>query len=148
MKKILREDLLLLDERVKVLQKELFALGEEFGIAVNQSSETWHDNAPFDFARDKQSLLQQELLKLRTIRRESLRHVPTRTRKVQVGSKIILRGKREIRLMVGGNWIGRGEVDGFRLITCETPIAKLLLGRKVGDEVELPAGLVIIAQIG
>jgi transcription elongation GreA/GreB family factor len=138
MRKILLEDLILLDERVKTLQQEIFALGEEFEEAVTQSSETWHDNAPFDFARDKQSLLQQELLQLRMIRRESLKYAPKRTVKVQIGSKVILGGPRELKIMIGGNWVGRSMVDGYKLITCEAPIALLLLGKKVGDEVELP----------
>jgi transcription elongation GreA/GreB family factor len=147
MKKILLEDLALLDERVKILQEELFALGEEFGIAVNQSSETWHDNAPFDFARDKQSLIQQELLKLRAIRRESLRYLPKKSTKVQIGSKVTVQNGREIKLMIGGNWVGREVVDGYRLISCETPIAHILLGKKVGAEVAFPTATAEILDI-
>lgn len=135
MKRILIEDLVLLDARVRELQKALQDLGEEFGIAVNQSSETWHDNAPFDVARDKQSLIQQELLKLRMVRRESLKYIAKRTKKVQIGSKVILRGVNEIKIMIGGNWVGRDELDGYKLITCDAPVARLLLGKSLGDEV-------------
>lgn len=73
MKKILEEDYALLNERIKVLEKQMFDLGEDFNEAVNQSSETWHDNAPFDAVRDRQSLLQFELTKLRIIRKEAVR---------------------------------------------------------------------------
>jgi transcription elongation GreA/GreB family factor len=147
MNKILREDLVLLDARVEVLQKELFDLGEEFGIAVNQSSETWHDNAPFDFARDKQSLLAAELLKLRTIRRESLKYLPKKTKKIQIGSKVVVRNGRELKVMIGGVWVGREEVDGYKLITCDAPIAHSLIGKSKGDEVRLPTAVAEVLDI-
>ena len=58
------KELVLLDEdreyarrRIAELQKEIQELGPEFYEVFNQSSETWHDNAPFDALRDRQSLL-------------------------------------------------------------------------------------------
>lgn len=148
MKKILAEDLRLLDMRVKQLRQELFDMGEEFGIAVSQSSETWHDNAPFDFARDKQSLLHQELLKLLVIRKESLRYKPSRKpTKVGIGSKVILHSTRHIKIMIGGNWVARGYVDGYKLITCEAPVAMQLIGKSIGETVEMPTTTAVIQDI-
>ena len=140
MKKILEEDFILLNERIKILEKQMFDLGEDFNEAVNQSSETWHDNAPFDAVRDKQSILHFELTKLRVIRKETIRTKPKSSAKIQIGSKVILEGPKTLHVMIGGHWVGRDQVDGHTLISCESPIAQKLLGKKVGDEVELPLG--------
>ncbi|MCA9347245.1 GreA/GreB family elongation factor [Candidatus Saccharibacteria bacterium] len=147
MKKILFEDLEILNIRVQELERELFSLGEEFAVAVEQSSETWHDNAPFDVVREKQTRINMELVKLRTIRRESTKLHHKKKEKIDVGSKIILHGKNELRLMVGGFWVGRESADGYRLISSESPVAKTLLGKKTNDHVELPSGEFWIASI-
>jgi transcription elongation GreA/GreB family factor len=147
MKHILDEDLALLDERVRSIQQEIFALGEDFNEAVNQSSETWHDNAPFDVVRDRQTLLNSELAKLRTIRRESRKLTAKKTKKVTIGSKVELTGPRTLKIMLGGHWIGREKVDGYTLVTCESPVAKLLIGKKLYDTVELPVGQSIVTDV-
>lgn len=148
MKKILEEDLDLLSKRIKTLEQQIFALGEDFNEAVNQSSETWHDNAPFDVVRDKQSLLSSELTTLRIIRREASRVRPKKTTKIAIGSKVELTGNKVLKLMIGGNWVGRVSVEGYTLVSCESPIAKLLLGKKVGDSIILPRGESAIKTLG
>ena len=141
MKKILLEDFDLLIRRIKDLEKQMFDLGEDFNEAVNQSSETWHDNAPFDAVRDKQSILNYELTKLRTTRKETVKVLRKASKKIAVGSKVTLSGTTELKVMIGGSWIGRDRVDGYTLITCDAPIALRLLGKKEGDEIELPKGI-------
>jgi len=126
--------------RIKKLEKQMFDLGEDFSEAVNQSSETWHDNAPFDAVRDRQAILNYELTKLRATRKETVKVPHKVTKKIGVGSKIIVSGSTELRIMIGGSWIGRESVDGYTLITCDAPIAERLLGKKVGDEIEFPKG--------
>lgn len=108
---------------------------------MNQSSETWHDNAPFDVVRDKQTLLNMELKNLRSIRSESQKVVSKPSKKVIIGSKVELVGASRLELMIGGNWVGREKVGSCMLISCESPIAQLLLGKKVGDTVELLKGV-------
>lgn len=147
MKKILEEDYILLNERIKILEKQMFELGEDFAHAVNQSSETWHDNAPFDAVRDRQSILHFELTKLRVIRKETIKTKPIVSKKIQIGSRVILEGPKILRVMIGGNWIGREEVDGYKLVSYESPVAMKILGKKLGDEIELPAGKCEVADI-
>jgi transcription elongation GreA/GreB family factor len=147
MKHILEEDLTLLNERVATLEQQIFALGEDFNEAVNQSSETWHDNAPFDVVRDRQTLLTVELRKLRIIRAEARKIHPKKTKKVAIGSKVELIGPKTLKLLVGGNWVGREKVDGYTVITCESPIGKILMGKKLHDTVELPLGQSIIGLV-
>lgn len=147
MKKILEEDYALLNERIKVLEKQMFDLGEDFNEAVNQSSETWHDNAPFDAVRDRQSLLQFELTKLRIIRKEAVRVRKKPGKKVQIGSMVGLSGTKNLRVMIGGHWIGRANVEGYTLVSYESPIALGLINKRVGDIVELPAGSSTVCEI-
>ena len=147
MKKILEEDLVLLNARIESTLERLFALGEDFNEAVNQSSETWHDNAPFDVARDKQTLLNVELGHLRAVRRESQKVTYRPSNRVTVGSKVELSGPRTLKLLLGGSWVGREAEDGYQVISCESPVGKLLLGRKVDDIVELPEGKSVVRAL-
>jgi len=147
MKKILGEDLDLLNERVKDLEKQIFALGEDFNEAVNQSSETWHDNAPFDVVRDRQTLLNSELRILRILRGEVSRAHVKKTNKVAIGAKVELIGPRTLKVMVGGHWVGRQKVDGYTLVSCESPVGKMLLGKKLLDTVDLPLGQSIVMVV-
>lgn len=136
MKQILQEDLLILQSRIADLERQLFELGEEFAEAVSQSSETWHDNAPFDAARDKQSLLQAEILLLRASQQESTAYKRKRHKRIQPGSRVVL--ENGMKLLIGGVWVGREEADGYRVVSSQTPIALALLDKKLGDEVVLP----------
>ena len=49
------------EARITVLEKEIQDLGPDFNDAFTQSSETWHDNSPFEAVRDKQSMLDELL---------------------------------------------------------------------------------------
>lgn len=147
MKRILADDLVLLDERVAIIKKQLQLLGEEFRIAVSQSSETWHDNAPFDEAVEKQAILNQELMRLNALRIESLKYEPKRSNKVQIGSKVVLRGKRTLRILVCGDWSPRKEVDSYRVVSYTSQIGLALIGASVGSTVQLPVGEAIVESV-
>lgn len=147
MKKILEEDFAELNKRIKVLEKQMFDLGDDFNEAVTQSSETWHDNAPFDAVRDRQSILHFELSKLRTIRKETTKIKPKQSKKIRIGSKVTLSGTKNLQVMIGGDWIGRQHVDGYTLVSCESPVAISLVGKKEGEEVNLPMGKCTVAEI-
>jgi transcription elongation GreA/GreB family factor len=147
MKKILEEDLLLLNKRIKDIEKQIFDLGKDFNEAVNQSSETWHDNAPFDVVRDKQTLLSVELKKLRTVRSEARLVYMKKASKVVVGSRVELVGTRTFKVMIGGDWVGREIVDGYTLVSSESPIAKSIMGKKLHDTVALAVGVSIITTL-
>jgi transcription elongation GreA/GreB family factor len=133
------KELVLLDEdreyarrRIAELQKEIQELGPEFYEVFNQSSETWHDNAPFDALRDRQSLLDAELQKLRQILRDSLPGEPVKkSGKVGIGSAVELSDGR--RYFIAGDWTFRaGQLYGDAIVvSCQAPLAKELLGRRV-----------------
>lgn len=139
----MREELVILDEdkayaraRIEELQKEILGLGPEFYEVFNQSSETWHDNAPFDALRDRQSLLDAELQKLRQVLRDSLPGIPkTKRGQAGVGSTVELADGR--RYFIAGDWTPHaGQIkDNAVIISRKAPIAAALLGKKVGTVV-------------
>jgi transcription elongation GreA/GreB family factor len=136
----MREELVILDEdkayaarRIAELQKEILGLGPEFYEVFNQSSETWHDNAPFDALRDRQSLLDAELQKLRQVLRDSVPGVPAK-KKGQAGVGSVVELSSGPRYFVAGDWTPHaGQLkNGAMVVSRRAPIAAALLGKKVG----------------
>lgn len=137
------KELIILDEdktaarcRIAELEAEILSLGPEFYEVFNQSSETWHDNAPFDALRDRQSLLDAELQKLRQVLRSSLPSVPSAERgTVGIGSVVELENGK--KYFIAGDWTLRaGQLhDGAVVVSAQAPLAVELLGKKVGSTV-------------
>jgi transcription elongation GreA/GreB family factor len=131
---ILDEDKAFARRRIADLEAEIRGLGPEFYEVFNQSSETWHDNAPFDALRDRQSLLDAELQKLRQVLRDSLPSVPPLKKgKVSIGNRVEL--ENEKCYFIAGDWTPyAGQVrDGASVVSAQAPIAQALLGKKIGD---------------
>lgn len=137
------EELVILDDdkafarrRIAELEKAIQDLGPEFYEVFNQSSETWHDNAPFDALRDRQSVLDAELQQLKRMLRAGVLAVPKPKRgAVGIGSKVTLENGKTY--LVAGDWTPHAgqEKDGVLVISCQTPLARELLGKKAGDVV-------------
>ena len=109
MKTILIEDALLVKARILEIEKHIFELGEEFNEAVNQSSETWHDNAPFDVVRDKQTLLSSERSKLIVVLNTyQIVKAPKAAKLCKVGTYVKL-SHLDKHLYIGGDWTEREE---------------------------------------
>ena len=128
---IVPEDKLWLENRIAELEKNIQDLGPDFYDVFNQSSETWHDNAPFDALRDKQSVLFAELTKLKDIRRQAALSLPkARKATVAIGSTVQVNGK---RYGIAGNWTPRaGQMDDGKLvISADSPLAQSLLGNMI-----------------
>ena len=68
---LLPDDRVAAEARIAELEQLIQDLGEDFRDAFTQSSETWHDNSPFEAVRDKQSMYAAELHQLRTLIRSS-----------------------------------------------------------------------------
>lgn len=139
----MQKELLILDEdkawarqRIAELDAEIQALGPEFYDVFNQSSETWHDNAPFDALRDRQSVLDAERHQLKGILRNSLPSIPKQPKgKIGIGTRVILDNGRTY--FIAGDWTPYvGQVkDGAVVVSRNAPLAQELLGRKIGDKV-------------
>lgn len=137
---ILDEDKDYMRRRIAELEKEIQNLGPEFYEVFNQSSETWHDNAPFDALRDRQSLLDAELQTLKRTLRDSLPKVPKsyRTQVWYGRTAELATGK---RYFIGGDYTphaGQHKNEAI-VISAGAPLAKALIGRKVGDSIAVGA---------
>ncbi len=133
---LLPEDRAYAETRIIELEQEIQDLGADFNDAFTQSSETWHDNSPFEAVRDKQSMMAAELDKLRSLLRASSL-VPLKKKRgaVGIGSKVQLDNK--TAYFIAGDWTYRaGILEGdYRIVSRYTPIAQALLGKKHGDSV-------------
>jgi transcription elongation GreA/GreB family factor len=146
-----KKDLLILESdrkyalrRIATLQQEIDALGPEFNAAFTQTSETWHDNAPFEIVRDRQAMLYAEHQGLKGILQSSLPSVPTQPKDaVGVGAfveAIDAKGTTQ-RYFVAGDWtpFAGKQLPGRAAIVVSrgTPVAQLFLGLKEGDSFTL-----------
>lgn len=125
-------------QRIAELEKAIQDLGPAFNNVFNQSSETWHDNAPFDALRDHQSVLNAELQQLRQIMKNRvLKLPPVKKGVVGIGSRVTLSDDK--RYLIAGDWTPRaGQVDdGWIVISAQAPLALALRGKRMGDVVPI-----------
>lgn len=138
---IMEEDKQAVVDRISELEQEIQDLGPEFYDVFNQSSETWHDNAPFDALRDRQSVLFAELQSLKTVLRNAELTLPkVNKRRVGIGAVVTIMdvdSKEEKVFFIAGDWTARtGKVtEGATIISTKAPLAEALLGKKEGDTV-------------
>ena len=139
---ILDEDKEWARRRVEELDDEIQALGPEFYEVFNQSSETWHDNAPFDALRDHQSVLDAERQHLKQLLRTSMPAVPRQwPDQVGIGSRVsVARDDGKVyRYFIAGDWTpfsGQAK-DGEIVMSRNAPLAMSLLGKKRGERVTI-----------
>ncbi len=133
---ILPEDLEYAVKRGHELALEIKNLGLEFGDAFTQSSETWHDNAPFEAVRDKQSVLAAELAHIRQVIRTSAVALPkTKRGRAGYGSLVTLSNGKTYK--IAGDWTphaGRS-AGGIITVSAKSPIGAELIGKKLQDTV-------------
>lgn len=112
-------------------------MGEEFHEVLNQSSETWHDNAPWDAVCDKQSLIKSEYDELKSILSNSDLEKPiANSSSVGMGCTVYL-DSNQIRksIFIAGDWsirTGTHIKEAF-VVSARSPIAQACLGKYVGD---------------
>lgn len=127
-------------KRIAELEKAILDLGPEFNVALNQSTETWHDNAPFDALRDEQALMVSEMQGLKEMLFKAAISVPKPPKgKVGFGSHVTVKsGTHTYKYKLAGHWsphVSEKLPDGEVIISCESPIGAALLGAKLGDTV-------------
>lgn len=140
--------------RIAELQAEILSLGPEFYEVFNQSSETWHDNAPFEALRDRQSLLDAELRHLQTVLRNSLPSIPKqKSGQVNVGAIVCVfnsKNNKKFTYKIAGDWSPRTGTteDGALVVSSQAPIAKMLIGKKLGQKVDFNGAQLTIESLG
>lgn len=134
---LLPDDRVAAQLRISELEQQIQDLGDDFKDAFEQSSETWHDNSPFEAVRDKQSMYAAELQYLRTLIRSSTLIAPKKKRgTIGIGDSIEL--DNGSRYTIAGDWTHRAgkQSDGSWWVSRKAPIAQAILGKKIGDSVE------------
>jgi len=135
--------MLLARERIARIEQDLRDMAPDIQEALDQSSETWHDNAPFEALRDKRSNLLQEITYIKTVLASSTKVVPrAKPGTVGVGSVVRVRNARTGQVFsyyIAGDWTLRtGEThDGAVVISRGSPLGAALLGKRPGDTAEL-----------
>ena len=145
---LLPEDRVAAEKRIATLEGLIQDLGEDFRDAFTQSSETWHDNSPFEAVRDKQSMYAAELHQLRTLIRTSTLVAPKKKRgTIGIGDTVTLSNGRQYKL--AGSWTHKAgkHADGVYWVSSGTPVAQAVLGRRAGDEVAIGAIRATITEI-
>jgi transcription elongation GreA/GreB family factor len=128
-------------KRIAEIEAEILALGPEFRDAFTQTSETWHDNAPFEAVRDHQDRLSAERHQLKQILFNSLPSIPDQDKStVGIGSTVTLKNLKTEKLskfFIAGDWTPlAGDKSGdATIVSRKSPIADAVFGRKIGDEV-------------
>lgn len=136
--RLLPQDKLWIESQIERLQAAIKDLGPEFHEVLNQSSETWHDNAPFDAVRDKQSLLYAEYSHLKYVLLNSTPvHAPRDIKTVAIGSKVgITKGSKTRSYFIAGDWahnVGERYLDAV-VVTAQSPLAQAVIGTSVREE--------------
>ncbi|MBI5152432.1 GreA/GreB family elongation factor [Candidatus Peregrinibacteria bacterium] len=124
----------------RINEKELKR--SEIGAAVGEAAGDncdWHDNAPFDAARDTFELASADIRRLRAdIHDAVIIEIREQAEKVAIGSAVtvLVDGKDEKTYVIGAAHESSPEKG---LITYNSPVASALLRKEVGDiaEVEL-----------
>ena len=126
--------------RIATLQQAIDDLGPEFNDAFTQTSETWHDNAPFEIVRDRQAMLYAEHQSLKGILQSSLPSVPKQKHTaVGIGAlvEIIGKGGKAQRYFVAGDWtpFAGKQLPGMAaiIVSRKAPIAKCFLGLREAE---------------
>ena len=139
---ILDEDKIWARQRIAELEKSIQDLGPEFAVALTQSSETWHDNAPFDALRDTQSLLVAERQTLIEALAKAAITVPKpKGGRVGIGSCVRLQvGAKNRQYLIVGDWSPRvgHQYHSALVISRQSPLGRLLIGMKLGHTLTLP----------
>jgi predicted PilT family ATPase len=125
---ILKEDSQLIKVRLQEIKKELRVLADEFHRVLNQGSETWHDNAPWDEAKGREAILLAEQEELQRVL--NTHSVAKTSKNSPVGKEhtVKFNGK-NVKIFLAGDYSVRAgqKINGHIVVTKDSPIAKELL---------------------
>ncbi|HRV75975.1 MAG: hypothetical protein H6799_03330 [Candidatus Nomurabacteria bacterium] len=125
---ILQEDKDLVLKRLDQIKRELNDLTDEFRQTLSESSETWHDNSPWDNAKAKEAVLLFEQERLQRIIKE-YRVIDTKSQS-PLGKKYEadFNGKR-VKVYLAGDFSMRtGEmIEGHMVVTKNSPVGEKIL---------------------
>lgn len=131
----LNEDLEALDAKIGEMRSKLEETLKEGGESTRQSSETWHDNFPFEEAQRQFSLLAGQLQKLVDIRKKAkLIDASASSDKVKIGSVVTIRDESsdELKIFKIGSFLALSG-ENSKIISYNSPLAQIIMGAKIGE---------------
>ena len=138
-----------LEAKLAALETELANLGVELGEAMNQSSETWHDNYPAQVVEEKSDWVTSQIAEYRKLLLGRQVNYPKSDKKVAAGLIDKLSGSSEQLFEIGHVLVDAASQlePKAKLITIEAPIAATLLEKSIGDEIVLSSGAYTIIEL-
>ncbi len=121
--------------KISNTENDLSAAQKRAGDAASNDTNSWHDNADYESAVAETKLQDRRLSDLHNLLRdiEILEYPKIISKKVEYGTRVIfLRDNKRFDLNIVG--YGDTEFDKDDRILYESPLAKALLGHKIGDK--------------
>ncbi len=157
----LPQDYKVLKEKAEILEKESKKLGKQINITTTESSEGWHDNAPFDAVMSELGMLKERLKEIGELIRKAKIIQPSKNKdKINIGSlvKVVGQDNKEkwyqigsYRIMAKKEQKGKNSEKNPLVISYAGPVGQKMLNRKCGDKitVKLPnqTNILIIKEI-
>ena len=142
---VLPVDAALLDGRIQDVASDKLLLARLEAEAIDQSSETYHDNAPLDAVLEGKFFNRLTAGELQFYRDHSkVVYAPTVATKVAVATSVLLAQAAEDRrhtYHIAGDWLGRpNEIDAENTLLLRTSqLAGLLIDHSAQDVIAIPA---------
>lgn len=132
------------EELEHLMNVERPAISKQIGEAIEKGDIS--ENAEYDAAKDAQGMLEAKIAKLRNIIANAriLDETKINTSKVQILNKVTIKNKKNNSSMQY-TIVPESEADlKQNKISVDTPIARGLMGKKVGDivEIKVPSGII------
>jgi transcription elongation GreA/GreB family factor len=117
-------------------------------IEIARSYGDLRENAEFKYAKERQGLLMAQGAQLaedlERVKPSDFENVPTAQVAVGTGVRLVNGSGSEQVYYILGAW---DQDDALHILSSETRLATALLGAHAGDEVEVPEGLVAVAEV-
>lgn len=140
--KFLPIDYHLLHEKISQVKDQLAATSRLIGDTTRESSETYHDNAPYDSLRHDEAFLKQHLDRYQRWYADAvIISMPVEMDLIQLGHQVIalfLHNRQEQVFEITSFHCLRGFAGRVLPVSYNSPLGAQLLGKKVGDIVDVP----------
>lgn len=121
------------DAELALVNSRIKELGLELGEAMDQSSETWHDNGPADAIMNEVGALWSKHAWLSSQAAKMVREYPQHSQCVEIGHVVTVDGNgTALRLFLGNITM---PMPKTKAVGPEAPLHILLLGKKPGDSI-------------
>jgi transcription elongation GreA/GreB family factor len=151
---ILEFDREVAEARIVEIEQKILDLAPEIHEALTQSSETWHDNAPFESLRDKRSAYIAEIRSIKATLYNSTKQIPRgKPDVVNVGHKVSVHnqktGKQNTYYLTGDWTLMAGEQhEGSVVVSRRSPLGQTLIGKRVGEPFVFNGAEMVVTTVG